>query len=249
MAVMEYQNDQTINSSVEATTIDNEHASNRGRKCTSEWYSKVKDNPQAHEKLKEYQKLRYKMFKEIKALATEAEHKGPNEAKTIVKPSPEMKKRYNQKYYAKHKESIIQQQKEYIGKEMSKELSDVLAKKKAYMKQWRDNVRSSPELVEKRREYMRGYYAKRRNTNQNTGALDIDAQNDTQQSKERQYKLSWYTAIRENPTILAQFKEYAKQRRDARKLKQELLKVETSQHDKINTDSDTSASSNEMKYI
>ena len=37
-------------------------------------------------------------------------------------------------------------------------------------------------------------------------------------AKERQYKLSWYSAIRENPDAYAKFKEYAKQRYEARKI-------------------------------
>ena len=64
------------------------------------------------------------------------------------------------------------------------------------MKQWRDNVRSSPELVEKRRGYMRDYYARTRNTTQHIEASDTGTQNDTPQGREKQYKLSWYTAIR-----------------------------------------------------
>ena len=47
MRIIEHQNDQAINSTAETTATDNERSSNRGRKHKSEWYSRVKDNPEA----------------------------------------------------------------------------------------------------------------------------------------------------------------------------------------------------------
>ena len=81
-------------------------------------------------------------------------------SKPAYKPTPEMIKKAQQKYYEKNKENIMAQKSEYIKKRRETD-PDYAAKLCEYQRRKNEKIRTNPELVEKRRIYMRSYLSKK----------------------------------------------------------------------------------------
>ena len=80
----------------------------------------------------------------------------------IYKPTPK-KHQYNVTYYKTHKEKVDQYLKEYRGRENARESSTFIK----YVNEWQNKryhevTKNSPEAMEKRRQYAREYYSKKK---------------------------------------------------------------------------------------
>ena len=125
-------------------------------------YSKLKEDPEAFAIYKEKVRLRnearkeaIELLKEKGVVVDKPKNKKPVEYKKI---DPEVKRRYNTKYYNTHREQINKNGAEYVRNEYAKESSQyVETKRRLARKHYHEVVKKCPDKVERQRERMRIY--------------------------------------------------------------------------------------------
>ena len=128
------------------------------------WYSTLKQNPEALAKFKENKKEQYEIRKQfIKELASVGVIAAKPKPVPYKKVDPEVKRRYNEKYYNANREQITNQKKEYVQKERTKEESSLMNYIREYQRtHYHEKVKHSPELMEQKRRIAREYSKKKR---------------------------------------------------------------------------------------
>ena len=126
-------------------------------------YYELINNPEIIAEIKEHRKNMYEAQK--KALR-ELEERCIiiYKAKTTYKKiDPEVKRKYNEKYYSTHKEQVIQSCNNYMRNERAKEHSPVIEKQREHLrKYYHEVVKNSPEQMELQRARGRAHYQKKK---------------------------------------------------------------------------------------
>lgn len=134
------------------TPQNNENVAPKKQYKTS-WYSALKENPEAFAKHKEYAKQKYEDRK--KAAQILAAHGVNQNIPKIVKPhvkiDPEVKQRYNEKYYNTHKDEII----------------------KYKMKKYFEEIKTSQEKLDRERTRLRLYQRQKAAKKKQEAALNM----------------------------------------------------------------------------
>ena len=176
----------TIDYIVNDSAISSEEAPTHKKQCKTSWYSKLKEDPEAFAIYKEKVRLRNETRKII---VNELEERGviidkPKKHVEYKKIDPEVKQRYNMKYYSTHRDQIIKHVGDYVRNEYTKDHSpfvdnlrrlgrkhyheviknspEKVEMQRARMRIYMQNKTYTPEEAEKRREYVRAYKAKKR---------------------------------------------------------------------------------------
>ena len=178
---MDTYNENTYNTSVNSAVAPLA----REKEGKTSWYSVLKENPEAMAKFKEYTKQRYEERKKVikeKAELGILEIK-PKQVKPYKPIDPERKKRYNDKYYTTHRDTLIDNQvKRYF--EVIKTSPEKLENERARIRLYYQRMYAIPEERERKNQYTRDYKRKRRellrqnklNTDSNTSTTHEDSE-------------------------------------------------------------------------
>ena len=128
----------------------------------SKYFSLI-NNPEILAEIKEHRK---KMYEAQKKALKELEERGiiiEKPKSTHKKIDPEVKRKYNEKYYNTHKEQIIQSCNNYMRNERAKEHSPVIEKQREHLrKYYHEVVKKSPEQMELQRARARAHYQRKK---------------------------------------------------------------------------------------